>query len=121
MGTTLVHEHVLVDFAPTEGRPGWRRRGAFGTILPHLQDLVTRGCRTLLECTPAYLGRDPRLLLRLSEASGLQIVTNTGYYGAANDVAVPKQPTSRPPASWRRGGRRSSAAASKARASGPGS
>jgi phosphotriesterase-related protein len=25
----------------------------------------------------------------LSEASGLHIVTNTGYYGAANDIAVP--------------------------------
>ena len=92
MGTTLVHEHVLVDFAGAEkaDRARYDAEVAFRTILPHLQDLVTRGCRTLLECTPAYLGRDPRLLRRLSEASGLQIVTNTGYYGAANDVAVPK-------------------------------
>jgi phosphotriesterase-related protein len=59
-------------------------------ILPHLQDLEKRGCRTLFECTPAYLGRDPLLLRRLSEASGLHIVTNTGYYGAARDSAVPK-------------------------------
>ena len=29
------------------------------------------------------------LLKRLSEASGLHILTNTGYYGAANDKHVP--------------------------------
>jgi phosphotriesterase-related protein len=44
----------------------------------------------LVECTPAYLGRDPELLRRLSEASGLNILTNTGYYGASNDKYVPQ-------------------------------
>ena len=47
------------------------------------------GCSTLVECTPAYLGRDPRLLRRLSEASELHILSNTGYYGAANDKHLP--------------------------------
>jgi len=92
MGVTLVHEHVLVDFAGAEkvSRSRYDAAEAFQVILPHLQDLQKRGGRTLLECTPAYLGRDPLLLRRLSEASGLQIVTNTGYYGAASDSAVPK-------------------------------
>jgi len=92
MGATLVHEHVLVDFAGAErvSRSRYDAGEAFRVILPHLQDLHKRGCRTLLECTPAYLGRDPLLLRRLSEASGLHIVTNTGYYGAASDSAVPK-------------------------------
>ena len=92
MGVTLVHEHVLVDFAGAEkvSRSRYDAEEAFRTILPHLQDLQKRGCRTLLECTPAYLGRDPLLLRRLSDASGLHIVTNTGYYGAANDIAVPR-------------------------------
>jgi phosphotriesterase-related protein len=92
MGATLVHEHVLVDFAGAErvSRSRYDADEAFRTILPHLRDLQGRGCRTLLECTPAYLGRDPLLLRRLSEASGLNVVTNTGYYGAANDSAVPR-------------------------------
>ena len=92
MGVTLVHEHVLVDFAGAEkvSRSRYDADEAFRTILPHLQDLQKRGCRTLVECTPAYLGRDPLLLRRLSETSGLNIVTNTGYYGAANDIAVPR-------------------------------
>jgi phosphotriesterase-related protein len=92
MGTTLVHEHVLVDFAGAEkvSRSRYDADEAFSTILPHLRELRERGCDTLFECTPAYLGRDPLLLRRLSEASGLHLVTNTGYYGAAHDSAVPR-------------------------------
>jgi phosphotriesterase-related protein len=92
MGSALTHEHVLVDFAGAEkvSRSRYDADEAFGVILPHLEELHDRGCRTLVECTPAYLGRDPVLLRRLSEASGLHVLTNTGYYGAANDAAVPR-------------------------------
>ena len=92
MGVTLVHEHVLVDFIGAEkvSRSRYDADEAFRTILPRLQELRKQGCRTLFECTPAYLGRDPLLLRRLSEASDLHVVTNTGYYGAANDSAVPR-------------------------------
>jgi predicted metal-dependent phosphotriesterase family hydrolase len=91
LGTTLVHEHVLVDFVGAD-KVSPRRYDAdeaFRAALPHLAALKERGARTLVECTPAWLGRDPRLLVRLSEASGLHIVTNTGYYGAAQDKYVP--------------------------------
>ena len=57
--------------------------------MPHLKALRAAGCRTLVECTPAFLGRDPNLLKRLAGASGLHVVTNTGFYGAANDKYVP--------------------------------
>jgi phosphotriesterase-related protein len=91
MGVTLVHEHVLVDFVGADrvSRSRYDAEEAFRTILPHLRDVRKRGALTLLECTPAFLGRDPLLLRRLSEASGLHIVTNTGYYGAAGDRFVP--------------------------------
>ena len=91
LGTTLVHEHVLVDFvgADTVAPTRYDAEDAFRAALPHLQALKARGARTLVECTPAWLGRDPRLLARLSEASGLHLVTNTGYYGAAQDKYLP--------------------------------
>jgi phosphotriesterase-related protein len=113
LGTTLVHEHVLVDFVGADkvGRHRYDAEEAFRAVLPHLQALKQRGCRTLVECTPAYLGRDPALLRRLSEASGLHILTNTGYYGAANDKYVPahaydetaEQLAARWTAEWRNG------------------
>jgi phosphotriesterase-related protein len=91
LSPTLTHEHVLVDFVGADkvGRHRYDAEEAFRVALPHLRALKERGGRTLVECTPAYLGRDPVLLRRLSEASGLRIVTNTGYYGAANDKFVP--------------------------------
>jgi phosphotriesterase-related protein len=91
LGTTLVHEHVLVDFVGADkvSRQRYDADEAFRTVLPHLLALKDRGGRTLVECTPAWLGRDPALLRRLSEASGLHIVTNTGYYGAAQHKFLP--------------------------------
>ncbi len=93
LGTTLVHEHVLVDFAGADrvSRTRYDAQEVFERVLPELVALRARGCRTLVECTPAYLGRDPLLLRRLSEASGLQVLTNTGYYGAAQDRYLPVQ------------------------------
>jgi phosphotriesterase-related protein len=91
LGVTLMHEHVLVDFIGADKVSAGRydRDEAFRTILPHLERVRTHGCETLVECTPAYLGRDVTLLRRLSEASGLNIISNTGYYGAANDKHLP--------------------------------
>lgn len=91
LGTTLMHEHVMVDFAGADevSRERYDPEDVFRVALPHLRAVRKKGCRTLVECTPAYLARDPALLRRLSEASGLHIVTNTGYYGAADDKAVP--------------------------------
>jgi predicted metal-dependent phosphotriesterase family hydrolase len=92
LGLTLMHEHVLVDFigAAQVSPARYDRDIVFKTVLPHLQRARQLGCETLVECTPAYLGRDPRLLKRLSDASGVLILSNTGYYGAAKDKHVPR-------------------------------
>ncbi len=91
LGTMLTHEHVLVDFIGADKvSPGrYSAEEAFNVILPFLKGLKESGCRALAECTPAFLGRDPLLLSRLSHASGLHLLTNTGYYGAANDKYIP--------------------------------
>ncbi|MGI8782774.1 MAG: phosphotriesterase family protein [Acidobacteriota bacterium] len=91
LGMTLMHEHVLVDFigADKVSPDRYDRDAAFEVVLPHLQELRKEGCSALVECTPSYLGRDPELLRGLAEASGLAILTNTGYYGAAQDKFLP--------------------------------
>jgi len=92
LGTTLVHEHVLVDFIGAErvSRDRYDRDEVVVRVLPYLRQLREAGCRTLVECTPAFIGRDPLLLRRLAEAADLNILTNTGYYGAAADKFVPR-------------------------------
>jgi phosphotriesterase-related protein len=99
LGMTLMHEHVMVDFVgAAEVSPSrYNVDEVFKAALPKLTELADTGCRTLVECTPAYLGRDAALLQRLSKASGIQILTNTGYYGAANDKYVPKHAYSESP------------------------
>jgi phosphotriesterase-related protein len=91
LGLTLMHEHVLVDFigADRVSRDRYDPEEVFRVALPHLAALRGAGCQTFVECTPSFLGRDPALLLRLSQASGLNILTNTGYYGAAADKHLP--------------------------------
>lgn len=91
-GSALCHEHVLVDFigADRVSRDRYDAVEAFDVALPHLRRARELGCRGFVECTPAYLGRDPQLLARLARAADLHILTNTGYYGAAKDQYVPR-------------------------------
>jgi phosphotriesterase-related protein len=91
LGFTLPHEHVLVDFigADSVGPHRYNQDSAYQFILPYLAEYRNMGGSTLFECTPAYLGRDPELLRRLAETSGLNIVTNTGYYGAVGEKYYP--------------------------------
>jgi phosphotriesterase-related protein len=92
MGTTLIHEHILVDFigADSVGYHRWSRDSVIAQTLPFLVDAKRRGVNTFIDCTPAFLGRDPWLLKELSELSGLTIMTNTGYYGAVDNKYLPE-------------------------------
>ena len=92
LGFVLPHEHVLVDFigAAKVSPDRYDADQVFSVVVSHLNRVRSLGCATFVECTPAYLGRDVQLLRRLAEASGLRIITNTGYYGAAADKYVPR-------------------------------
>lgn len=92
MGLTLIHEHFLVDFigADSTGDHRWEKDEVVKKVLPYLLEAKKYGVKTILECTPAYLGRDPELLKMLSDTSGINIITNTGFYGAVNDKYVPE-------------------------------
>jgi phosphotriesterase-related protein len=91
MGRTLTHEHILVDFigADSIGFHHWDREVVLKKVLPYVLKAKEAGFKTFIECTPAYLGRDPILLKMLSEKSGMQIITNTGYYAAVNNKFLP--------------------------------
>jgi len=90
-GFTLSHEHVIVDFigAANVSRSRYDENIVFEKALPVLQAAKTKGCNTFIDCTPAYIGRDVKLLKRLASATGLNIITNTGYYGAAKEKYIP--------------------------------
>lgn len=82
----LVHEHVLVDFT---GGARYDVGEAFRAAKPHLEAVQRLGCRRFQDATPNFLGRNPRLLARLADATGLEIWTNTGLYAAADFKFLP--------------------------------
>lgn len=92
MGLTLIHEHILVDWvgADSTGYHRWDRDEIVQRALPYLKELKEYGVSTFLDCTPAYLGRDPYILKTLSDQTGLHILTNTGYYGSGKNKFIPK-------------------------------
>ncbi|MBC7828535.1 MAG: phosphotriesterase [Chitinophagaceae bacterium] len=91
MGLSLIHEHILVDFigADQYDPNRWNHDDVIKKALPYLEQLKAMGCKTLVDCTPNYLGRDVILLKKLSTQSGLQIITNTGYYGGSVNKFLP--------------------------------
>jgi phosphotriesterase-related protein len=91
MGLCLPHEHVMSTFGDAPARyPTYDLPRLLSIVIPYLDKLKTLGCRTLLDCTAAYFGRHPELLRQISQDSGMQIITNTGYYSAAQDYYVPE-------------------------------
>jgi phosphotriesterase-related protein len=92
LGRTLIHEHVLVDIVGADRIAPSRYDGGevLSVVLPHLKQLRFQGCTTFVDCTPAYMGRSPALLVRLSQSSGLHMLTNTGFYGAAGGKYIPE-------------------------------
>ena len=92
LGTVLSHEHILVDFAGAEIArlpDRYNPVDVFNRVLPYLRQVKNAGCDSFFDFTPDYLGREPHILKRLSDATGLHIVTNTGYYGARKGAHLP--------------------------------
>lgn len=92
LGTTLIHEHVFLDWSPAEEEDPWKWNSAeaFQFILPYLEEMKSHGVQSFLECTPKYIGRNPRLLKKLAESAELNILTNTGFYAARNYQHIPE-------------------------------
>jgi phosphotriesterase-related protein len=91
MGITLIHEHMLVDFigADSVSPERYNQEEVIAKVLPYLLEVKKYGVKTIFECTPSYLAKDPVLLRNLSELSGIQLVTNTGFYGAVGAKYLP--------------------------------
>ncbi|MEO5889781.1 MAG: hypothetical protein ABIQ31_05980 [Ferruginibacter sp.] len=92
LGIVLPHEHIVTDFTGAEKvtQPQYNRMDAYHVILPALMKLKAHGVSLITECTPNYIGRDVRLLQQLSDGSGINIMTNTGYYSAVGQKYLPQ-------------------------------
>lgn len=90
LGVVLAHEHLFSNFGEEPAEPGrYDERALLATVVPYARAVRELGCGTVVDGTAAWFGRHPRLLKEVSEQTGLNILTNTGYYGAAGDRYVP--------------------------------
>jgi phosphotriesterase-related protein len=116
VGTTLMHEHLLIDlqcrYAPQPGEAGAARGDQPFTIRDRvdiLSDPTSRrdnlrlleesvaidevlefkkaGGATLVDTTTSGIGRDPEALKRISMATGLNVTMGAGYYAALTHPA----------------------------------
>lgn len=91
LGITLAHEHVLVDFIGADkiNESRWDKTVVLNKVMPYFMEARKAGVQAVVECTPAFLGRDVKLLKMLSDKTGIQFITNTGYYGARSNKHLP--------------------------------
>lgn len=98
-GIMLPHEHIMSRFgAEISDEPEYDTRILNSRVRPYLEYMKGLGCGTIADCTTRYFGRDAEILKDMSEKSGLHLIANTGYYGAAGDRYVPEHAYEESPA-----------------------
>ena len=91
LGFSLTHEHVMSNFGkPQDSTSVYDEESLFKQVLPYLKRLKSLGVDAIFDCTTAYFGRRIDLLKKISEQSDINIITNTGFYGGANDKYIPQ-------------------------------
>jgi predicted metal-dependent phosphotriesterase family hydrolase len=91
LGFSLTHEHVMSAFgAEPKLVSEYDKTALFDQVLPYVKKVKGLGVTTIFDCTTAYFGRDVELLKEIANSTGIRIVTNTGFYGAAKDKYVPE-------------------------------
>lgn len=91
LGLTLSHEHIMSNFGKEIGKTAdYDSIKLFNQVIPYLKKLKSLGVNSIFDCTAEYFGRRIDLLEKISDSTKVQIITNTGFYGAANDRYIPK-------------------------------
>jgi len=87
----LTHEHLMSNFGKDPGEASYyNEKALLSQVIPYLKKIKSLGVNSIFDCTTAYFGRRVDLLKIMADSTGLNIITNTGFYGAANDRYVPE-------------------------------
>lgn len=91
LGLTLPHEHVFSIFGnPPVRYPFYPEQKLMSSVIPYLMKIKSLGVKSIVDGTAAYFGRHPEYLRQIAEETGINIITNTGYYAASEDKYVPR-------------------------------
>ena len=91
LGISLTHQHIMSNFGKEIGEASnYDSIKLFNQVIPYLKQLKSLGVNSIFDCTTEYFGRRVDLLKKISDSTEVQIITNTGIYGAANDRYIPE-------------------------------
>jgi phosphotriesterase-related protein len=83
LGTTLMHEHLLIGWAGWEldcAAPKFERKTALKNSIEQLKQLKDIGLESMVDPCPMDIGRDVNFMAEVASASGVNIVCATGLY-----------------------------------------
>ena len=90
LGVVLMHEHVFIRTEPLQqgwpGFGGWDTEAEVAAARERLSRLSQAGVSTILDMTVPGLGRDPALVARAADGTGLKVMFSPG--GSAPQGAV---------------------------------
>src|SRR5688572_32320389 len=86
---TFTHEHLMSNFGKDlDEAPEYDEAALLSQVIPYLRKVKSLGVNSIFDCTTAYFGRRVDLLKTMADSTGIQIVTNRGFYGAADERYV---------------------------------
>jgi phosphotriesterase-related protein len=84
LGVVFMHEHVFIRTESLQwgwpGFGGWDEETEVAAARQRLSQLHANGVDTILDMTIPGLGRDPALVARTVEGTGLKVMFATGFY-----------------------------------------
>jgi len=84
LGVVFMHEHVFIRTESLQwgwpGFGGWDEEAEVAAARERLSQLHDNGVDTILDMTIPGLGRDPALVARAVEGTGLKLMFATGFY-----------------------------------------
>jgi phosphotriesterase-related protein len=83
LGTTLMHEHLLVGWAGWEldcKAPRFDRKAALRGAVDRLKELKDLGLNTFVDPCPNDIGRDVVFMAEVADATGVNIICSSGLY-----------------------------------------
>ena len=83
LGTTLMHEHLLIGWAGWEldcSVPKFERKTALRNCVERLKEVRDLGLETFVDPCPMDIGRDVTFMAEAASASGVRIICATGLY-----------------------------------------
>ncbi len=91
LGFSLTHEHIMSNFGKDINETSnYDSIKLQNQVIPYLKKIKSLGVSSIFDCTTDFFGRRVDLLKKISDSTGVQIITNTGFYGAAKDRYIPE-------------------------------